>query len=70
MRIPNVTIDKVTASWASNRRLGAAKGIAKVVLSFETDDINALAYVQSLYEQTVDIDFGVPETEVDDDDRS
>ena len=69
MRIPNVTIDKVTASWVSNRRLGAATGIATVVLSFETDDINALAYVQSLYEQTVDVDFGVP-AEVNNGDQS
>lgn len=59
MKIENVKIDKVTPTWVPGRRDGKAKGTAKILLSFETDDMAELAHVNSLYQQTVTVDFGV-----------
>lgn len=62
MKIENVKIDKVTAKWG-NRRHDQPKGHAKVVLVLDTDDMTALAFLDSLYGETVTVDFGVPADE-------
>ena len=59
MKIENVLINKVDANWR-NRRGGKPKGHAKVTFEFDTDDMTILAFLDSIYGQTVAIDFGVP----------
>ena len=71
MKIENVKIARVNASWLSNRRNGEPKGKAKVVLEIATDDMNALAHVQSIAGESVTVDFGAPaQEEAKDDDRN
>ncbi len=69
MKIENVKIARVNATWVSNRRNGEPMGKAKVLLEIATDDMNALAHVQSIAGETVTVDFGVPEKELGDDER-